>query len=67
MVQWKEFTAKFGTWEGLENLKNTKEAVKEFEKEYWWNIEDIQKQKQEKRIFRREELPKRFIVRKLFG
>ena len=29
------------TWEGRENLKNAKEAIKEFEKEYWRDMEDI--------------------------
>jgi len=27
--------AKSDTWEGRENLKNAKGAIKEFEKEYW--------------------------------
>ena len=27
--------------EGKENLENTKEAIKEFEKEYWQNIEEV--------------------------
>jgi len=27
--------AEFNTWEGIENLKNAKKAVEEFEKEYW--------------------------------
>ena len=35
LVCWKGFTAESDTWEGRENLKNTKEAIKEFEKEYW--------------------------------
>jgi len=29
------------TWEGRENLKNAKEAIEEFEREYRRNIEDI--------------------------
>jgi len=35
LVCWKEFMAESNTWEGRENLKNTKEAIEEFEKEYW--------------------------------
>jgi len=35
LVRWKGFTAESDTWEGRENLKNAKEAIKEFEKEYW--------------------------------
>jgi len=34
LVCWKEFTAESNTWEGRENLKNTKEVIEEFEKEY---------------------------------
>jgi len=29
------------TWKERENLKNTKEVIKEYEKEYQWNIEDV--------------------------
>ena len=49
-----------------ENLKNTKEAIKEFEKEYQRDMKDVARQKHEKGIFRRGELPGRFIARKLF-
>jgi len=34
LVHWKGFTAKSDAWEERENLKNAKEAIKEFEKEY---------------------------------
>jgi len=34
LVQWKGFTVESNTWEGRENLKNTKEAIEEFKKEY---------------------------------
>jgi len=46
-------------------LKNAKEAVKEFEKQYWQDIKDVRRQKREKGMFRRGELPGRFIARKL--
>ena len=59
--------AESDTWEGRENLENAKEAVEEFEKEYWRDIEDVRKQKREKGTFKREELPGWFTVRKLFG
>jgi len=42
--------------EGIENLKNTKGAVKESEKEYQQNMEDVRQQKREEGTFRREEL-----------
>jgi len=48
------------------NLKNTKEAIKEFEKEYQQNMKDVARQKHEKGTFRSRELPGRFIARKLF-
>jgi len=67
MVCWKEFTVESDTWEGRENLKNAKKAIKEFKKEYRQDIEDIARQECEKGTFRRGELPGRFTARKLFG
>jgi len=55
------------TWEGRENLKNAKEAIKEFKREYRQDIEDITRQEHEERVFKRGELPGRFTARKLFG
>ena len=66
LIQWKEFTVESDTWKGKENLDNAKEAIEKFEKEYRRDIEDIRRQKREEGTFRREELPKRFIVKKLF-
>jgi len=34
LVQWKGYIAKGDTWESRENLKNTRELVEEFEREY---------------------------------
>jgi len=48
-------------------LKNAKEAIKEFEDKYWRNKEDINWQEKEKRIYKREKLPGRFMAKKLFG
>ena len=67
LVCWKGFTVESDTWKERENLKNAQEAIKEFEKKYQQDIEDMAKQEQEKRTFRREELPKRFTAKKLFG
>jgi len=55
------------TWKGRENLENTKEAIKEFKKEYCQDIENMARQEREERTFRREELLGRFMTRKLFG
>jgi len=48
-------------------LGNVKELVEEFEKEYWQDIKYIRRQKREEGMFKRGELPGRFIARKLFG
>ena len=67
LVCWKEFTAESNTWEGKENLENAREAIKEFEKEYQQNIEEVNRQKKEKETFKKGELPGRFTAKKLFG
>jgi len=54
------------TWERRENLKNAKKAIKEFEKKYRRDMEDVARQECEEETFRREELLGRFTVRKLF-
>jgi len=67
LVRWKGFTAESDTWEGRENLENTKEAIKEFEKEYRRDIEDVARQEHEEGTFRQGELPGRFTAKKLYG
>ena len=67
LVQWKEFMVESDTWKGKENLGNAKETIEEFEKEYRQDIENVRKQKREKGMFRREELPGKFTAKKLFG
>ena len=47
MVWWKGFTIESDTWEGRENLENAKEAIEEYEKKYWQDIEDIRRQETE--------------------
>ena len=66
LVQWKGFIAESDTWKGKKNLENAKEAIKEFKKEYQWDIEDIRREEREEGIFTREEFPGRFIARKLY-
>jgi len=55
------------TWEGRENLKNAKEAIKEFEKEYWQDIKDVARQECEETTFKRGELPGKFMAKMLYG
>jgi len=59
--------AESDTWEGRENLENAKEAIEEFEKEYWQDMEDVAQQEHKERMFQWEELPGRFTARKLYG
>ena len=66
LVRQKGFTVESDTWEGKESLENAKEAIKEFEKKYQQDIEDIARQDQKEGTFRREELPGRFTAKKLF-
>jgi len=47
-------------------LENAKEAIEEFEKKYQQDIENVRKQKRKEKTFRREELPERFMTKKLF-
>ena len=49
--------AESDTWEGRENLKNAKKAIKEFKREYQQDIEDVVQQEHKEEIFKREELP----------
>jgi len=61
LVQWKGCTAKEDTWENKENLKNTSELVKEFERDYEKAEEEEARQQEteeNKKIFNRELLGK---------
>ena len=66
LVCWKGFTAESDTWEERENLKNVKKAIEEFEKEYQWDMEDVAQQEHKKTIFKRGELPGKFIAKMLY-
>jgi len=67
LVRWKGFTAESDTWEGRENLKNTKEAIEEFEKEYRRDMEDVAWQERKETTFRCGELPGKFTAKMLYG
>ena len=67
LVQWKGFTAEGDTWERIENLKNTKEAIKEFEGKMSVEVRRQEKiDMAEERDFRRGELPGKFTAKMLY-
>ena len=41
LVRWKGYMAEEDTWESRENLENAKELVKEFEREYREEVEEL--------------------------
>jgi len=55
------------TWEGRENLENAKEAIEEFEKEYWRDMENVVQQERKETTFKRGELLGKFTVKMLYG
>jgi len=69
LVRWKGFTVESDTWEKRENLRNAKEAIEEFEKEYRKDQEEVRQQerREDREIFGRGELPERFTTKKLYG
>ena len=56
------------TWENRENLRNTKELVEEFEREYEEEVEELRRQKLEKeeREFS-QKLPREFMAKLIYG
>jgi len=56
------------TWESRENLKNTKDLVKEFEREYGEEVEKLRRQEleEEEKEFS-QELPREFTAKLLYG
>jgi len=74
LVKWKEYMMEENMWERLENLKNAREKIEEFEKRRF--EEEIQriKLKKEKEIklnpevkeFKRGELPERYTAKLLY-
>ena len=75
LVKWKRYTAEGNTWKRLENLKNTREKIEEFEKgRFEEEIQRIRVKKGKKmklnpeaEEFRRGELLERYIVKLLYG
>jgi len=66
LVHWKGFTVESDTWEGRENLKNTKEAIEEFEKEYRRDMEDVARQEHKEMTSKCGDLPGKFTAKMLY-
>ena len=64
LVQQKEFIAEYDTQEREEDLKNTKEVVVNFEESI--NTEVSRQDIIEKKKFKREELPEKYIAKMLY-
>jgi len=56
------------TWENRENLRNAKELVKEFEREYKEEVEKLRQQEleEEERKFS-QKLPREFMAKLIYG
>ena len=75
LVKWKGYTVEENIWEGLENLKNAREKIEEFEKGRF--EEEIQRIRMKKgkemklnpevEEFKRGKLPERYIAKLLYG
>jgi len=48
-------------------LKNAKETIEEFEKEYQQDMEDVAQQECEETTFKHGELPGKFMAKILYG
>jgi len=59
LVRWKGYTAEEDSWERKENLKNTKEAVEDYEREYGREGRRMEEE--------HEGMPGRFMAKTLYG
>jgi len=75
LVKWKGYTVEENIWEGLENLKNAREKIEEFEKgRFEEEIRRIRLKKgkeirlnPEAEEFKKGELPGRYTAKLLYG
>jgi len=67
LVRWKRFMVEHDIWEGKEDLGNAREVLEEFERRM--NVEVRRQEKldmAEKKDFRREKLPVKFMAKILY-
>jgi len=67
LVRWKRFTVEHNTWEKREDLGHAKETLEEFKGRM--NVEIRRQEKldmEEKKDFRRGELPEKYMVKMLY-
>ena len=62
LIRWKGFTVEGDTWERKENLKNTEELIKEFER----GKIVVRRQVEEEGEYRRMELPGKYTAKLLY-
>ena len=63
LIWWKGFTAEGDTWERRENLKNTEEMIKEFER----GEIVVRREVEEEGEYKRMELPGKYMAKLLYG
>ena len=68
LVRWKGYMIEGDTQENRENLKNMKELVEEFKREYEEEVEELRQQEleEEEKEFS-QELPREFMAKLLYG
>ena len=67
-MKWKEYTAEENTWEGLENLKNVREKIEEFEKgRFEEEIQRIRVKKGDEVKSRGKGIRKRRVIREIYS
>ena len=67
LVYWKRFTAEHDTWEKEKDLGNAREAVEEFEERMSAEIRKQEKlDRIEKKNFKSEELPEKYMAKMLY-